>query len=269
MLRATSRGLHTTAARAVRRPQKPFETYIPRDLTGRTQIGVHKRQAAQQDQLYKLAHEGRASKAEKYAETYGLRVGATHKSAKAEDAERAQADERPVRPPDAAEEDMATLRRKAYQTSDVQLVLEKWRRGVDVRGGAYAVRAKEREEEGERARRLAERKAARREKKETWRAAKRQSTYSSLALYRAQHAEGVRLARLGFPAFRAKQMAKSRWVEEDGRAVILAADLRYLGGAEDSAMRERVWAAEKRAGRTAGPDPTPAQLGQDGSRRSG
>jgi hypothetical protein len=289
--RHLARQLHTTAARAVRRPQKPFEAYIPRDPGAKPLLGsANKRRAAELDNLYRIAQEGQATPAEKYGETYGLRVpGVESKPSwerKAEwDAERNAAlglsrprrrePSKPGEAPksseatepadaDADADELAALRRKAMQRSEVATVLDKWRSGVDVKAGLYSLRRKERETEAERARRWAERKDVRRAQKAEWAKVKSGAVHEKLQLLTRQRTEKGHLQALGYSLFRAKVLVKTRWDADRGGVVLLADDLAFLRIPQGDlqAGRARVWAAEKARGRTAGPDPTPQQLGQ-------
>ncbi len=293
--RHLARQLHTTAALSVRRPQKPFEAYIPRDPGAKPLLGSeNKRRAAELETLYRIAQEGRATAAEKYGETYGLRTpGVVSKPSwerKAEgDAERdaahgwsklrrrgepSKANEPPksseaAEPADTADADadadeLAALRRKAMQKSDVPTVLEKWRSGVDIKAGLYSLRRKVRETEAERARRWAERKDARRDQKAEWSRVKREGAHERVQFLAQQRRERGRLQALGYSLFRARILVKTRWEADRGGVVLLADDLAFLPipRGDLQAGRARVWAAEKARGWTAGPDPTPQQLGQ-------
>ncbi|BEJ15191.1 hypothetical protein CspHIS471_0409580 [Cutaneotrichosporon sp. HIS471] len=267
-----SRQLHTTSLRSVRRPQKPFEAYIPRDPSGKSQVGhFDKRRAAQQDQLYVLAQEGKASAAEKYSDTFGLRTpGSEYKTSyerKAEwDAERFGHNKLLSKPRISGEEnDLSGLRRKAMQQSDVKDVLKKWRSGVDIHSGRFAVRAKELEALAVKQEKRAGRRAQREELKAEFRVAKQERSHVKIKLHSELQRFARELRESGFSEYRSKWLAKERWDPVQQRPLLLANDLRYIGGRDGvdlPALREAVWATEKAVGRTTGPDPTDSDLGQ-------
>ncbi|GMK56785.1 hypothetical protein CspeluHIS016_0306250 [Cutaneotrichosporon spelunceum] len=249
-LRPQVRQLHTTSARAVRRPQKPFEAFIPRDPSAKPKAGNYdKRQAAQEDKQYALAEEGRVSKTEKYSARFGLRTpGTDYKPSwerKAEwDAERAlnrrgaegiemedrAETSRQARDAGGGDQDLASLRRKAMQRSDVKQVLEKWRSGADINAGAFALRAKELEAMDRKSHRVAERKAQRRtseggmrpesrgsEPVGRWQPTKR-LTYAAMSGMRELHAQDPETwtpqalgTRFGISYEAAKRILRSTW----------------------------------------------------------
>ncbi|BEI84251.1 hypothetical protein CcaverHIS002_0408550 [Cutaneotrichosporon cavernicola] len=261
-----ARQLHTTFIRSVRRPQKPFEAYIPRDPSSKPQAaGFDKRRAAQQDQLYVLAQEGKASAAEKYSDAFGLRTPGSEYKAES-DAERF-GHNKPLSKPRITAEDnhLSGLRRKAMQQSDVKHVLKKWRSGVDLHSGRFAVRTKELEALAVKQEKRAGRRAQREELKAEFRVAKQERSHVKIKLQSEQQRFAREMRESGFSKYRSKWLAKARWDPVQQRPLLLANDLKYIGGRDGRdlpALREAVWATEKAVGRTTGPDPTDTELGQ-------